>query len=111
MKAMTAEDLKTKTGDELAKILVDMKKQQFNLRIQKSQGQMENTAQIRKVRRNIARVNMFIGAQDGDNAVSMPKKAKASTTKAKTKAGAKPVKKAAAPKAKKSSGKKAAAKE
>ena len=58
---MKAEDLKTKTVDELAKVLADLKKEQFNLRFQKSGGQLEQTNKMRQVRRDIARVKTFIG--------------------------------------------------
>lgn len=61
---MKAEDLRTKTKDELQKDLLDLKKQQFNLRFQLSQGQLESTAQIRTTRRNIARVMTFMNASD-----------------------------------------------
>lgn len=96
MKAMKAEDLKTKTPDELAKTLADLKKQQFNLRFQKSQGQLENTAQMRIVRRDIARVRTFMGGK----AAAAPAGEK--------KAKAKPAKEAASKTVKKSGGKKAA---
>lgn len=57
---MNAEDLKTKTEDELKKLLLDTRKEQMNLRFQRSGGQLENTAQIRKVRRSIARIKTFL---------------------------------------------------
>jgi len=57
---MKADDLKTKTSDELKKILVDLKKQQFNLRFQKSQNQLANSSLIRSVRRDVARVKTFL---------------------------------------------------
>lgn len=85
---MNAEDLRTKTQDELKDLLGDLKKQQFNLRFQRSQGQLENTAQIKAVRRSIARVKTFLGA----GAVSAPK-AKGAV---KEKAAVKPKKKTAA---------------
>lgn len=59
---MKAEELKGKAIDELKKMLLDLKKQQFNLRFQKSQGQMENTAQFRAVRRDVARVKTMMNA-------------------------------------------------
>lgn len=76
-----AEDLKGKTPDELAKMLEDLKKQQFNLRFQKSQGQLENTAQIRSVRREVARVmtlmcNKCGAASEGKKAPKAKKAAK-----------------------------------
>lgn len=60
---MKAEELKGKTTDQLTKMLLDLRKEQFNLRFQRSGGQLENTAQMRKVRRAIARVKTFISAQ------------------------------------------------
>lgn len=60
---MKAEELKGKSVDELKKMLIDLKKQQFNLRFQLSQGHLENTAQIRKTRRDIARVQTFLVQQ------------------------------------------------
>ena len=57
---MLAEDLRTKSEDELNKELLDLRKKQFNLRFQKSNGQLENTAQLRLVRRDIARVKTVI---------------------------------------------------
>jgi large subunit ribosomal protein L29 len=53
---MKAEDLRTKSPDELTDQLVGLKKEQFNLRFQKATGQLEKTARIREVRRDIARV-------------------------------------------------------
>ncbi len=60
---MKAEELKGKSSDELKKMLVEMRKEQFNLRFQKSGGQLENTAQMRRVRRDIARVKTFLTMQ------------------------------------------------
>ena len=53
---MKAEDLRTKTTDELEDQLASLKKEQFNLRFQQATGQLERTARIREVRRDIARV-------------------------------------------------------
>ena len=55
-----AEELKGKSVDELKKMLLEMRKEQFNLRFQLSGGQLENSAQMRKIRRDIARVKTFI---------------------------------------------------
>lgn len=60
---MKAEELKSKTRDELVKHLMDLKKQQFNLRLQTAQGQVANTAQIRQIRRDLARVQTFLNQQ------------------------------------------------
>lgn len=61
---MKADDLKTKTPDELKKLLMEQKKAQFNLRFQSSQGTLDNTAEIRKVRRTIARIKTFLNQKD-----------------------------------------------
>ncbi len=51
-----AEKFKTLTVDQLDEELVKLKKEQFNLRFQKASGQLENTARVRFVRRDIARI-------------------------------------------------------
>ena len=53
---MKAEDVRTKSLDELRDSLASLKKEQFNLRFQAATGQLEKTARIREVRRDIARV-------------------------------------------------------
>ena len=53
-------DLRAMTIDELEAKLLENKKEQFNLRIQQSTGQLSNTAQIRKVRREVAKINTLI---------------------------------------------------
>jgi large subunit ribosomal protein L29 len=53
---MKAEDLRAKSADELTDQLASLKKEQFNLRFQKATGQLEKTARIREVRRDIARI-------------------------------------------------------
>ncbi len=58
---MKAEDLRQKTEDELKDQLLDLKKEQFNLRFQSASGQLENTARVREVRRDIARVKTMLG--------------------------------------------------
>ena len=49
-------DLKAMTGDQLQDELLNLKKEQFNLRFQRATGQLENTGRVREVRRDIARV-------------------------------------------------------
>ncbi|MBX6425269.1 MAG: 50S ribosomal protein L29 [Variibacter sp.] len=53
---MKAEDLRTMTPDQLRDELLKLKKEQFNLRFQRATGQLENTARVRQVRRDIARI-------------------------------------------------------
>ena len=54
------EDLKTKSAAELAQELVAGKKELFNLRFQNATNQLDNTARIKDVRRNIARIQTVI---------------------------------------------------
>ena len=56
-------DLKQKTEDELKTELVKLKKEQFNLRYQKSSGQLENSSKILQVRRDIARIHTALSEQ------------------------------------------------
>ena len=53
---MDAKELKTKTPDQLRDSLLALKKEAFNLRFQQATGQMENTARMRAVRRDVARI-------------------------------------------------------
>lgn len=59
---MKGNELVGKTKDELKTKLVDLKKEQFNLRFQKATGQLENTARVNQVRRDIARVRTALTA-------------------------------------------------
>lgn len=49
-------DIRAKTPDELADLLLVLRKEQFNLRFQRATGQQEGVARVREVRRTIARV-------------------------------------------------------
>lgn len=53
---MKAKDVALKTEDQLNADLVNLKKEAFNLRFQRASGQLENTARVRVVRRDIARI-------------------------------------------------------
>jgi len=53
---MKSMDVHAKSVDELSDQLASLKKEQFNLRFQKATGQLEKTARVREVRRDIARV-------------------------------------------------------
>ncbi len=57
---MKATDVRTKTLDELRGELEGLKKEQFNLRFQKATGQLENTARVRQIRRDIARIQTIM---------------------------------------------------
>ena len=56
-----AEDLRAKTDDQLAGELVELKREQFNLRFQAATNQIERPARIREVRRQIARIKTLQG--------------------------------------------------
>ncbi|WP_108661986.1 50S ribosomal protein L29 [Acuticoccus kandeliae] len=58
---MRAEEVRAKTSDELVDQLRDLKKEQFNLRFQRATGQLENTARVRVIRRDIARIKTILG--------------------------------------------------
>jgi large subunit ribosomal protein L29 len=64
-----ASDVRAKTPDELSTLLVDLRKEQFNLRFQRATGQSEGTARIREARREIARVKT-IQAEKAKSATS-----------------------------------------
>jgi large subunit ribosomal protein L29 len=57
---MKIEDLRAKTPDQLIGDLIALKKEAFNLRFQKASGQLENTARVRQVRRDIARIQTLL---------------------------------------------------
>ncbi|MDR2044394.1 MAG: 50S ribosomal protein L29 [Clostridium sp.] len=54
------EEMQNKSGEELAKELVAAKKELFNLRFQNATNQLNNTARIKEVRKNIARIQTLI---------------------------------------------------
>ena len=56
-----ADDLRVKTDDQLDVQLVDLKREQFNLRFQSATNQLERPARIREVRREIARIKTLQG--------------------------------------------------
>lgn len=55
-----AEELRAKTEDELKDQLLSLKKEQFNLRFQQANAQMQNTSEARRVRRDIARIKTVL---------------------------------------------------
>ena len=57
---MKAAELRSKSTDELNQELQSLLRAQFNLRMQKATQQLNNTSQIRKVRRDIARVRTLL---------------------------------------------------
>ena len=61
MAVVKAEALRAKTLDELKAQLIDLKKEQFNLRFQAAGGQIENPSRAKIVRREIARIKTVLG--------------------------------------------------
>lgn len=57
---MKASDLRAQTIDQLQDQLLQLKKEQFNLRFQKATGQLESTSRVRQVRRDIARIKTVL---------------------------------------------------
>lgn len=87
---MKIDDLKTKSEDELKKMLLDTRKDQLNLRFQKTNGTLADTSDVRKKRRLVARIKTLLNAEPVDTA-----KAKKETKKPAAKKAAKPKAKAA----------------
>jgi large subunit ribosomal protein L29 len=61
VKGTTPSDIRARTEDELSEQLDTLGKEIFNLRFQRASGQLENTARVRQVRRNIARIKTILG--------------------------------------------------
>jgi len=62
---MKASELRAKNGDELGKELSELLKAQFGLRMQLATQQLSNTSQMKKVRRDIARVRTMLKEKAG----------------------------------------------
>ena len=65
---MNAQELRDKTPDQLREELTSLKKEAFNLRFQQATGQLENTARMRTVRRDAARVKTILNEKAADAA-------------------------------------------
>ncbi|MDA1101229.1 MAG: 50S ribosomal protein L29 [Proteobacteria bacterium] len=63
---MKAEELHGKTKDQLGDQLLDLRKEQFNLRFQRVSGQLENTARVRQLRRDIARIKTVLNRMQSE---------------------------------------------
>jgi large subunit ribosomal protein L29 len=61
-------DLKVMSSDQLEQEILNLKKEQFNLRFQRATGQLENTARVRVVRRDIARVKSLAAQKRRESA-------------------------------------------
>ncbi len=63
---MKVKELEKKSASELQEMLVELRKEQFNLRFQAASQQLESTAEIRKVRKNVARVKTVINQKKAE---------------------------------------------
>jgi large subunit ribosomal protein L29 len=97
---MKASDARAMTVDQIDDEVLKLKKEQFNLRFQRATGQLENTARVRLVRRDIARLQTIArqkragepmpAAIVSSDAPAKPKRAARAKTASKPKAAAKP---------------------
>ena len=65
-----ATDVRAKSPDELSVLLLDLRKEQFNLRFQRATGQQEGVGRVRQVRREIARVKTIAAEKTNSAAKS-----------------------------------------
>lgn len=79
---MKAEDLKTKTEDELKKLLLEKRKEQLNLRFQKTGGTLDKKSEVRNVRRTIARIKTYLNKKTYGETPKSESKKKAGKKKA-----------------------------
>jgi large subunit ribosomal protein L29 len=90
---MKAADIRAMTIDQIDDEVLKLKKEHFNLRFQRASGQLENTARVREVRRDIARLKTI--AQSKRSGAAPVGSAKAAATKPATKRAPKRAKAAA----------------
>ena len=65
---MKANELRGKSAEELETMLTDLRKQQFNLRMQQGTGQLSRPSEMRQVRKDIARLKTVVSEQKTGNA-------------------------------------------
>ncbi len=82
---MKTADLRAKSPDELQQNLLDLRKEQFNFRFQKSTGKIEDTSRIRVVRRDIAKIKTLQNQLKSGKAPVAKKAAKPAAKKKKAK--------------------------
>jgi large subunit ribosomal protein L29 len=78
---MKTAELRTKSADELNQQLLDLRKEQFNFRIQKATGQMESVNRVRIIRRDIAKIKTILAETKSGKAPAAKKAPKAKTEK------------------------------
>ncbi len=57
---MNASELRKKNNEELNNMLLELRREQFNLRMQKGSGQLSKPSEVKRVRRNIARIKTIM---------------------------------------------------
>jgi large subunit ribosomal protein L29 len=62
---MKATELREKTKDELNSLLLDLARERFNLRMQKSTGQLSKPSEVKRVRREMARIQTVLNEKAG----------------------------------------------
>ncbi|CAA9890008.1 50S ribosomal subunit protein L29 [Candidatus Methylobacter favarea] len=62
---MKASELRQKTKDELGSLLLELSREQFNLKMQKGTSQLSRPDQIKKVRRDVARIHTILNEMAG----------------------------------------------
>ncbi|SEN89477.1 large subunit ribosomal protein L29 [Gemmobacter aquatilis] len=67
---MTATEFKAKTPEQLREQLLALKKEAFNLRFQQATGQLENTARMRAVRKDVARIKTVLNQKAAEAAAN-----------------------------------------
>jgi large subunit ribosomal protein L29 len=100
---MKAHEVRSMTPDQRADEIVKLKKEQFNLRFQAASGQLENTARVRQIRRDIARIQTI--TRQASDARAKPAPAPKAEKAAKPKEAAPKAAAKAAPKAAKTAAK------
>ena len=63
---MKADELRAKSAADLNTLLLDKRKEQFNLRMQRGSGQQTRANQVRETRRDIARIKTILGQKQGE---------------------------------------------
>jgi large subunit ribosomal protein L29 len=86
---MKASDARTMTVDQIDDEVLKLKKEQFNLRFQRATGQLENTARVRAVRRDIARLKTVASQKRGGDAPGASGAGAVKPKRARSKAAAK----------------------
>jgi len=63
MAEMKAEDIRAMSPDQMEDVILNLKKERFNLRFQRATGQLENTSRLKQARRDIARIKTIAAQQ------------------------------------------------